>query len=42
MVSMKVGVRHTVHDNRFYFSFSELFRTLFIDESPLEGREQQH
>ena len=31
MVSIKVGVRHTVHDNRFYFSFSELFRrTLFI------------
>ena len=25
MVSIKVEVRHTVHDNRFYFSFSESF-----------------
>ena len=36
MVSIKIGVRHTAHDNRFYFSFSDLFRTLFIDESPWE------
>ena len=43
MVSVKVGLRHTVHDNRFYFSFSELFgRTVFIDESPMKGRGQQY
>ena len=37
MVSIKVGVRHTVPDNQFCFSFLGLSRrTLFIDESPLE------
>ena len=24
MVSVEVGVKHTLHDNRFYFSFPEL------------------